>query len=225
MVVLTENQIKNTLLFYKDYQTFLNFYFIKNNKSFQDDKKISLRMIEFLITYYSKQFKINYGIIKNKNNQNIDFLDYNNKNYENEKKKIQQKNYKLIHFNLNQSYTNQINYFHKKFFDPCCRNLKGKKFYLNFNNNLKLQTTLKQLIFFKWFFENFIFDWLLLNSNYNHVKKEMKNYEIEKKEIQEKSKEILLNLKSRTITLQFKKNKIHSKNDDCLIIQKNNENF
>jgi len=111
----------------------------------KDNKKISLRSIDWFITNYSKKKKIYYNIYKDKDN-NLTLGESGE-----------------LHSNINvfQSYKSQLKAYSKKKFDPFCR-----------RNRIEFQckdeivdTTIGQLNFFKWAINNKIIDYI-----YNHKK-------------------------------------------------------
>ena len=124
--------------------------FYKNKLSFLGDiisqkTPLSLRLIDWLVTNYSKKYNIIFSV---------------------------QKGSETKHFNIYLDYKNQLKAYSKKFFDPFCRQ---KRLMININtfnwkdydeNNLSnnyLVTTVGQLNFFKWFIENKIFEYALTN--------------------------------------------------------------
>jgi hypothetical protein len=95
------------------------------------DTKISLRIIDWLVTNYSKKNHTNYMVIT-KNGESKRFVIY--------------QDYKLM-----------LKSFSKRFFDPFCRHDRIKFHYID---NKYFDTTLGQLNFFKWILENKIDEYL-----------------------------------------------------------------
>lgn len=102
---------------------------------------LSLRLIDWLVTNYSKKYNIIYPITRNG---------------------------EIKYFNIYLDYKNQLKAYSKKFFDPFCRQ---KRIYINpitfswsedFLEN-GVATTVGQLNFFKWFIQNNIIDYALKN--------------------------------------------------------------
>jgi len=116
----------------------------------KDEKKISLRSIDWFITNYSKKQKIYYNIyIKNDESPTLD--EKNNSHYTN--------------INVFQSYKSQLKAYSKKKFDPFCRRNR-----IEFKcKDTIVETTIGQLNFFKWAINNLILDYI-----YSH-KKEIEN--------------------------------------------------
>ena len=151
--------IEFLILFYKDRIQILKDIIYQNNP-------LSLRLIDWLVTNYSKKYNIIYPITKN--------------------------NEDVIYFNIYLDYKNQLKAYSKKFFDPFCRQkriiidcesflwkecpdsvdsvdsvdtvdsvdivdstIQNKKDYLI--------TTVGQLNFFRWFLENKIFEYAISN--------------------------------------------------------------
>lgn len=101
---------------------------------------ISLRLLDWFVTRYCKKYKITFSLTNNND------MEYDNNN-----------------FNVYISYKAQLKTFHKKRFDPFRRN---KKFYYPCVINtqvIKLETTIGQLQFFKWLFDNNIINYVKLN--------------------------------------------------------------
>lgn len=108
---------------------------------------LSLRILDWLVTNYSKKYNIVYPI--NKNNKNINF-------------------------NIYLDYKNQLKAYSKKYFDPFCRrdriiiniNSLTWKPYLEKQENIsdnELITTVGQLNFFRWFIENNVINYAIDN--------------------------------------------------------------
>jgi hypothetical protein len=130
------------LIFYKDKIEILKDIVYQNNP-------LSLRLIDWLVTNYSKKYNIIYPIVKN--------------------------NTEIIYFNIYLDYKNQLKAYSKKFFDPFCRQRRiiidcntfnVKEFdddILNIDKNNYIVTTVGQLNFFRWFLENKIFEYAISN--------------------------------------------------------------
>ena len=107
---------------------------------------LSLRLIDWLITNYSKKYNIIYPVYSKK---------------------------QKIYFNMYLDYKNQLKAYSKKYFDPFCRqrriivdtkNLKWDVY--KETQELKdeyIITTVGQLNFFRWFIENNVFDYAIEN--------------------------------------------------------------
>lgn len=177
--IKTQNELLliNLIDFYKKNNNLKIFLSIINGES-----KISLRIIDWFVTNYSKKYYIVYDFISNIDNKPIRFKVYND--------------YKL---NL-KSYS-------KKRFDPFCRwerilipyDLDN---FLNINNteikeNKYLETTIGQLNFFKWAIENYILDYI--DNNYNIIENDMI----------ERNKSTLKNNKLKNKIININDNKPH----------------
>ena len=117
--------------------------------------KISLRIVDWFVTNYSKKNYIVYDILKN--NVNNRFKVYNN--------------YKL-----------NLKAYSKKRFDPFCR---WDRINIPYNETSQVQTTLGQLNFFKWALENNIIQYIQDNydiidndMNNRNSSSKSKNYSI-----------------------------------------------
>ena len=125
--------LESLIDYYKNNITILNSIIIQKSA-------LSLRILDWLVTNYSKKHNILYKLYNKENN------DY-------------------IIFNIFLDYKNQLKAYSKKLFDPFCRR---ERILININtfewyelNDLKykpldneLITTVGQLNFFKWFIEN-----------------------------------------------------------------------
>ncbi len=117
--------------------------YLKNNK-------ISLRVIDWFVTNYSKKNSIVYNI--NSNDNNILSNDNDNQN--------------IKVFNVYHSYKSQLKSFSKKNFDPFCRREKIRFEYINKNGeNDSILTTIGQLNFFRWSIDNCLIEYIKLNLN------------------------------------------------------------
>jgi hypothetical protein len=139
----------------------VNFYKTKQNKKIltsiiKQDTCISLRLLDWLITNYSKKYDVYYTIGKNKNNSYIPI----NKN-----------------FNMWKDYKNQLKSHSKKSFDPFCRRNRIYFDLVNYtvtpvlscdyvNDESGIVTTVGQLNFFRWAIENEVIDYA-----FDHIQK------------------------------------------------------
>jgi hypothetical protein len=142
-VTLKEETLITFLLgFYKDKIQILKDIVYQNNP-------LSLRIIDWLVTNYSKKYNVIYPLFKN--------------------------NGDIVYFNIYLDYKNQLKAYSKKFFDPFCRQ---RRIIINcdlftwkdcpldisgLDKNTYIVTTVGQLNFFKWFLENKIFDYAISN--------------------------------------------------------------
>ncbi len=94
---------------------------------------ISLRVLDWFVTNYAKQYDIVYNI-----------------------KKGDQIRQFVVHCN----YKAQLKGYSKKQFDPFCRR---KRIYFEYGNGQEIETTVGQLNFFKWAIENKILDYVQNN--------------------------------------------------------------
>lgn len=137
----------------------------QNSKSLisilKEEKKISLRSIDWFITNYSKKNKIYYNIYRKEDGSLT--LDENNIHVSN--------------ISVFQSYKSQLKAYSKKKFDPFCRRNR-----INFNcNGTIIDTTIGQLNFFKWAINNLILDYIAvykkdieldMNTSLKNIKKQ-----------------------------------------------------
>jgi hypothetical protein len=94
---------------------------------------ISLRLIDWFVTNFSKKY--NTVITKEKNNN-------------------------IIHFNVYLSYRSQLKAYSKQLFDPFRRRDRITFFYDKENS---IETTIGQLNFFRWIIQNEILEYIMLN--------------------------------------------------------------
>ena len=131
------------------------------------ENNLSLRIIDWFVTNYSKKNNVIYIISKNK------------------KGKVVTEN-----FSVHMNYKNQLKAYSKKQFDPFCRR---ERIHFYYSKEHFLITTVGQLNFFKWLIDNniitYIYDHLEIiemdmNENIN------KHYKSKKKDIRRKRKEL-----------------------------------
>ena len=133
--------IEFLILFYKDRIQILKDIIYQNNP-------LSLRLIDWLVTNYSKKYNIIYPLFKN--------------------------NGDIQYFNIYLDYKNQLKAYSKKFFDPFCRQKRiiidcESFLWKEYDDSVVLDkkdyiiTTVGPLNFFRWFLENKIFDYAILN--------------------------------------------------------------
>ena len=103
---------------------------------------MSIRLIDYFVTKYSKNNKICYKMIDN-NTENLS------------KNKSEQL------FNVYSSYKQQLKAYQKKHFDPFSRGCRIPYFI----NDTCIITTIGQLNFFKWFISKNLFEYIINNQN------------------------------------------------------------
>ena len=104
-------------------------------------EKISLRIIDWFVTNYSKKYDTMYYLYKNNNSISLEG-------------KIIDKPFNVFH-----SYKSQLKSYSKRNFDPFCRRNR-----VDFNcNGENISTTIGQLNFFKWFIENRVLQYAISN--------------------------------------------------------------
>tara|TARA_B100000214_G_scaffold372993_1_gene352391 strand:+ start:2044 stop:2610 length:567 start_codon:yes stop_codon:yes gene_type:complete len=160
----------------------------------KEENQISLRIIDWFVTNYSKKNNIYYSIFEDPEKGKT-FSEGNGENL-------------LKQFNTYHSYKAQLKSFSKKRFDPFCRRDRIK-----FKT---IETTVGQLNFFKWAIDNLIIDYIKeyydkiemdMNNSYNDikVKKKEKKDKTERKKRQELSKSASrgLNTNKMKVVLDF----------------------
>jgi len=154
--------IKQDLLLNKIKKYFKDETNIKELLEIIDGKtKLSLRIIDWFVTNYSKK---NLIIIHNKKRQIERFAG---------KSKISPKTKKRLEnnfeeFNVHLNYKAQLKSFQKKQFDPFCRRQRINFYY---TNDKHFVTTVGQLNFFKWAIENNILQYI--KDNIDVIEKDM----------------------------------------------------
>jgi hypothetical protein len=158
------------------YESLHNYYSDDHNMnillSIIQNKKISLRIIDWFVSNYSKKCTSNYILYKTPSNT---YTILNNEN-------------NTVHGNVNvfHSYKCQLKSFSKKNFDPFCRRNRIEFIC----NNQVINTTIGQLNFFKWAINNAILEYILksygdiendMNHSYKSVKYINKNSKTRKK--------------------------------------------
>jgi len=135
-------------------ETLINFLlsFYKNKMSRLRDivyqnTPLSLRLLDWLVTNYSKKYNIIYPLYKS--------------------------NGDTVYFNIYLDYKNQLKAYSKKYFDPFCRQsriiidmntLKWKEYTSEYEIiDKEIITTVGQLNFFRWVLENKIYDYAISN--------------------------------------------------------------
>ena len=132
--------------------------------------QVSLRVLDWFVTNYSKKYDVNFMIKKNR---------------------------EFIKFNVYQDYKNKLKSYNKRFFDPFCRQNKKNltnKIAFKYNEDKYIVTTIGQLNFFRWAIRNNVINYVeehldLINNhmnenNYNKKKYKIKNTNIKKKKVQ-----------------------------------------
>ena len=144
----------------------------------ESNQKISLRIIDWFVTNYSKKNNVFYHIYKTKTGK---------------KTLVAKDNAFHSQFNTYYSYKSQLKSFSKKRFDPFCRRDRIDYVY---EQGKKLETTIGQLNFFKWALDNMVIDYIKqhieeieedMNESYNEIKKNKKDKNV-RKQRQELSK-------------------------------------
>ena len=159
-----------------------------------NNNDISLRIIDWFVTNYSKKFNTIYEI---KTADGIKVIDSESVNSESKR------------FNVYYSYKSQLKSYSKKKFDPFCRRNRIK-FILK--DKTEIITTEGQLNFFKWAINNLIIDYILknykeiendMNSSYTHINKIKETTTRKKRHELSKSASRGLNTKKIDVIIDF----------------------
>ena len=105
---------------------------------------ISLRLIDWFVTNYSKKNNVMYNVNK----------------YKSGKKKTNKTPQFSDYFSVFHDYKSQLKAFSKKHFDPFCRRIRIHFYY---SKDSYIITTVGQLNFFKWAIESYILDYITEN--------------------------------------------------------------
>lgn len=146
------------------------------------NEKVSLRVLDWFVTNYSKKKDITYNIRKNNDS---------------------------VRFNVYQDYKNKLKSYNKRFFDPFCRQNKKNltnKIAFKCSKDKYIVTTIGQLNFFRWAIRNKVIDYV--ESNLDDISKHMnennsnrKKYKV-KNSLQKPEKESVQRYKINT-TIDF----------------------
>jgi hypothetical protein len=140
-----------------------------------NQNKISLRLIDWFTTNYSKKHNIMYLIYTNQDGG----------------KTLQETKDVLSQFNVYNSYKSQLKAYSKKQFDPFCR----RERYKFTCKGVTIDTTIGQLNFFKWIINNNIIDYIKQNmydieNDMNYSLKNIKNTYQKKNNIRKPRQEL-----------------------------------
>ena len=166
-----------------------------------DNKNISLRLIDWFITHYCKKTNLIFWIDKSTNKL---YLEYNKKLSENLKK-----------FHVYLEYRAQLKSYTKTYFDPFRRH-ERISFILEKKPLKIIETTIGQLNFFRWFFQNNILDYMTEHKDI--LEEEMLKYQNDKKREGINKKEAIKDDKKRI-------NPIKTKIDNSIIRKNYSLNF
>jgi hypothetical protein len=139
----TQNQLllNHLMIFYKNHENLEKMMNIINGES-----NISLRIVDWFVTNYSKKYFTVYELpTKNINGE-----------YEN------------IRFKVYNEYKLKLKAYSKRRFDPFCR---WERITIPYDETNSMETTIGQLNFFKWAIENQIIDYIF--QNYNAIEQDM----------------------------------------------------
>ena len=169
----------------------LSTYYKKNSlhrKTLKDiiegNSLLSLRIIDWFVTHYARTYQVIYWI---DNEKNIYYDKY--------PQHIDSKN--LRKFHLYMEYRAQLQSYTKLFFDPFRRH-ERITFILEKDPIISIETTVGQLNFFRWAFQNHIFTYIL--DHLQHIEDMMASYQ---KQLKNQGKKTVTNTTSNVaINLQ-----------------------
>ena len=145
----------------------------------EGNNKISLRIIDWFVTNYSKKNNVEYSLKRKITSpKRITMKKIHGK----VSKKEEPRSSNLSQVNVYLSYKNQLNSFSKKHFDPFCRR---NRIEYEFKDGTKIITTVGQLNFFRWAIQNNVLKYII--DNYKKIEEDM-NQNTKKKKEQETQK-------------------------------------
>lgn len=189
-----ENMLLKTMeTFYDNLVNINDFLEIINSES-----KISIRLIDYFVTKYSKKNKICFKLAEEKIYNDVIMLNST----------LQLNNNTNI-FNIYQSYKQQLKTYQKKNFDPFARGIRIPYFIKDYC----LITTIGQLNFFKWFISKNIINYVIENKDdieldMNKNKKFKNNTKIKKNNKLYKKKDIKINNYNNNFNISKQSNRI-----------------
>tara|TARA_B110000114_G_C14993498_1_gene357612 strand:+ start:53 stop:871 length:819 start_codon:yes stop_codon:yes gene_type:complete len=144
------------------------------------ESKLSLRLIDWFVTNYSKKNLVMYNLNKLKKESNLSKIETDSGIDTDDNTTIE---YFSDYFNVFSDYRAQLKSLNKKNFDPFCRRSRIKFFY---GMTDYIITTVGQLNFFKWAIENYILEYI--ENNMTEIETDMDKNAYNKKLILEKTK-------------------------------------
>jgi len=169
--VNTQKQLllNNLMEFYKHIENLNKMMNVINGES-----KISLRIVDWFVTNYSKKYYTVYEIPKMVHGELSDT--------------------ETIRFKVYNDYKLKLKAYAKKNFDPFCR---WERISIPYDNENYIETTIGQLNFFKWAIENKIIDFI--QANYQSIEDDMndRNSTSKRKTQSTDSKEVIESGKTR----------------------------
>jgi len=163
-------------------------------KNILDGKsKLSLRLVDWFVTNYSKKNLVMYNLKKMKRNALLNKEKKQENNIEinddcsevDSGVELEEQEYFSDYFNVFSDYRGQLKSLNKKNFDPFCRRERIKFFYGKADDDYII-TTVGQLNFFKWSIENYILEHI--EANIKVIEDDMNKFTYSKKFILEKTK-------------------------------------
>ena len=135
--------------------------------------KISLRIIDWFVTNYSKKYNTEYPVKKRMTSPKRVTL---KKIHGKTSKKDDSRN-SNNYINVFLSYKNQLDGYSKKHFDPFCRR---NRIEFTFNDGTSIVTTVGQLNFFRWAIQSNILNYII--ENYKSIEEDMNSNTRKKKD-------------------------------------------
>uniref|UniRef100_A0A6C0J7A0 Uncharacterized protein n=1 Tax=viral metagenome TaxID=1070528 RepID=A0A6C0J7A0_9ZZZZ len=156
------------------------FYDIEKNKIelmdiLEGKNKISLRIIDWFVTNYSKKYNIEYTLKKKITSPKK----RKSKIIKGKTIKKETKSSNLNHINVFLGYKDQLSGYSKKNFDPFCRR---NRIDFVFKDGDKITTTVGQLNFFRWAIYSNVINYII--NNYKHIEDDMNQNTKKKKELE-----------------------------------------
>tara|TARA_B100000674_G_scaffold395232_1_gene339658 strand:- start:1438 stop:2109 length:672 start_codon:yes stop_codon:yes gene_type:complete len=140
--------------------------------------KISLRIIDWFVTNYSKKNNTEYPLKRKMTSPKRTTL---KKIHGKTSKKDDSRNNSNNYVNVFLSYKNQLDGYSKKHFDPFCRR---NRIEFTFNDGTNIITTVGQLNFFRWAIQSNILNYII--ENYKSIEEDMNSNTRKKKDTESK---------------------------------------
>lgn len=202
----SEIQTQSELLMTRIHEFFYNEEHLKKMIDIlSGTSSLSLRIIDWFVTNYSKKYDVIYALKKDdyENIYDLDDMAFE-ENISDEMVDDIQKTKFIVFL----EYKSQLKAFSKKQFDSFCRGERIKFNYTFHNQPYQIETTVGQLNFFRWGIQNNLF--IFIQQNYEKIEKDM-NESIQNKKCKKKEGN------SKRIMYQSQNNAFQKKNFKILV--------
>lgn len=142
---------------------------------------ISLRILDWFVTHYAKKQNVSYWLTNNK--ESLYYQYHSDKD--------------VFKFNLYVDYRAQLKSYTKLLFDPFRRH-ERISFIIKEQPLQVIETTVGQLNFFRWIFENHVLEYML--ENLTTIEQEMALFMTQRKDLPKKIKQVSIKTSKRSIS-------------------------